>query len=240
MSEYSARPDLRHFKILTTFSRSSFHLWLVGLDQFRILAKPLFQYFSPKNSNISKVSILIFLNCHINSSQFSFSLFLFLSLDQFRISAKPLFQYFSPPPTLSSQTSINIALFIFSILFFSQIQFESFGSGLLLWFMSGGKLYEEWGMALYPPSIRKMINFSWGSSRQQVPALLLVKRGLEVWYLGRGHGNTQYLSWYLHHDIFMSDIFMSNIRQSPTVHYRLRICQNEYLCSHFLGVNCFR
>ena len=92
-------------------------------------------------------------------------------------------------------------------------------------------------MALYPPSIRKMINFSWGSSRQQVPALLLVKRGLEVWYLGRGHGNTQYLSWYLHHDIFMSDIFMSNIRQSPTVHYRLGICQNEYLCSHFLGVN---
>ena len=118
MSEYSARPDLRHFKILTTFSRSSFHLWLVGLDQFRILAKPLFQYFSPQNSNISKVSISIFLNCHINSSQFSFSLFLFLSLDQFRISAKPLFQYFSPPPTLSSQTSINIALFIFSILFF--------------------------------------------------------------------------------------------------------------------------
>ena len=121
MSEYSSRPDLRHFEILTTFSRSISNL-----------AKPLFQYFSPQNSNISKISISIFLNCHIDSSQFSFSLFLFLSLDQFRISAKPLFQYFSPPPTLSSQTSINIALFIFSILLFSQIQFESFGSGPLL------------------------------------------------------------------------------------------------------------
>ena len=130
MSEYSARPDLRHFKILTTFSRSFFHLWLVRLDQFRILAKPLFQYFSPQNSNISKISISIFLNCHIDSSQFSFSLFLFLSLDQFRISAKPLFQYFSPPPTLSSQTSINIALLIFSILFFPRFNLNPLEVGL--------------------------------------------------------------------------------------------------------------
>ena len=53
MSEYSARPDLRHFKILTTFSRSSFHLWLVGLDQFRIQQNPY--------SNISLRKIPIFL-----------------------------------------------------------------------------------------------------------------------------------------------------------------------------------